>query len=50
MLNYISAEWYKLRHTKGIFIAFGFLLLLIALLFLPALGMMKPIFEVYEPM
>ena len=47
MLNYISAEWYKLRHTKGIFIAFGFLLLLIALLFLPALGMMKPIFEVY---
>ena len=31
MLNYISAEWYKLRHTKGIFIAFGFLLLLIAL-------------------
>ena len=47
MLNYISAEWYKLRHTKGIFIAFGVLLGLIALLFAPSFQMLRPSFEVY---
>lgn len=33
MLNYISAEWYKLRRRKGFFLAFGLLLLLIAAIF-----------------
>ena len=47
MLNYISAEWYKLRHTKGIFIAFGFLLLLISCFFVPAFWVESPTFEVY---
>lgn len=42
MLNYISAEWYKLRHTKGIFVAFGLLLLLIIVLFLPAFWYRDP--------
>lgn len=47
MLNYLSAEWYKLRHTKGIFIAFGILLALIASVFLPAFWYLEPTFEVY---
>lgn len=47
MLNYISAEWCKLRHTKGIFIGFGALLVLIALLFFPAAWGLKPVFSVY---
>lgn len=49
MLNYISAEWYKLRHTKGIFVAFGFLLVLITFLFFPsfALDYQESIFPVY---
>ena len=47
MLNYISAEWYKLRHTKGIFIAFGILLVMIVLFFLPAFWISPPTFGVY---
>ncbi|MCI9263864.1 MAG: ABC transporter permease subunit [Oscillospiraceae bacterium] len=47
MLNYISAEWYKLRRTKGIFVAFGVLLLLIAVLFIPSAWVMIPSLEVY---
>lgn len=47
MLNYLSAEWYKLRHTKGIFLAFGFLLFLISLFFIPAMWLHRPTFEVY---
>ena len=47
MLNYISAEWYKLRHTKGIFIAFGVLLVLISFFFIPALWIQRPTFGVY---
>ena len=47
MLNYISAEWYKLRHTKGIFVAFGFLLVLILLIFLPKFWYAEPSFAVY---
>ena len=47
MHNYISAEWYKLRRTKGFFIAFGVLLALIALLFYPTAWRMKPLFPVY---
>lgn len=47
MLNYISAEWYKLRHTKGIFVAFGLLLLLIITLFLPAFWYQEPTTEIY---
>ena len=35
MLNYISAEWYKLCRTKGIFLAFVFLLFMIGLIFYP---------------
>lgn len=47
MLNYISAEWYKLRHTKGIFIAFGILLALILVVFLPKFWYAVPSFGVY---
>lgn len=47
MLNYISAEWYKLRHTKGIFIAFGLLLALILVIFLPKFWLAAPTFRVY---
>lgn len=47
MLNYISAEWYKLRHTKGIFIALAFLLGLISLLFWPAYWYQGPTFSAY---
>lgn len=47
MLNYISAEWYKLRHTKGIFIAFGILLALILVLFLPKFWAVELGFGVY---
>lgn len=47
MLNYISAEWYKLRRTKGIFVAFGVLLVLIGLLFFPAAVAPEPTFPVY---
>lgn len=47
MLNYLSAEWYKLRRTRGIFIAFGLLLGLIALLFWPAFWVQEPTFSVY---
>ena len=47
MLNYISAEWYKLRQTKGIFLAFGLLLALIALLFLPSMWVVQPMFMAY---
>lgn len=47
MLNYISAEWYKLRRTKGFFIAFGVLLALIALLFYPTAWRLDPVFPVY---
>lgn len=47
MLNYISAEWYKLRRTKGIFIAFGLLLALILVLFLPKFWALEPSFGIY---
>ena len=47
MLNYISAEWYKLRHTKGIFLSFGVLLVLVTLLFVPAFWVQAPTFEAY---
>ena len=47
MLNYLSAEWYKLRRTKGIFIAFGILLALIATVFLPTFWSLTPAVEVY---
>lgn len=47
MLNYISAEWYKLRHTKGIFIAFGVLLGLILLVYIPKFWYTEPSFGVY---
>lgn len=47
MLNYISAEWYKLRRTKGLFIAFGLLLALIALIFLPKFWYAEPTFGMY---
>ncbi len=42
MLNYISAEWYKLRHTRGIFVALGILMFLIITLFLPAFWYRDP--------
>lgn len=47
MLNYLSAEWYKLRRTKGIFIAFGVLLALIATMFIPSAWYEEPTFGVY---
>lgn len=47
MLNYISAEWYKLRRTKGIFLAFGTLLCMIALMFWPAIWSQEPSFAIY---
>lgn len=47
MLNYISAEWYKLRHTKGIFIAFVILLAFILILFLPKFWVVEMRFEIY---
>lgn len=47
MLNYISAEWYKLRRTRGIFIAFGLLLCLVTLLFWPAFWYEEPTFYAY---
>lgn len=47
MLNYISAEWYKIRRTRGVFIAFGVLLVLISLLFIPSAWTQKPTFELY---
>lgn len=47
MLNYLSAEWYKLRCTKGIFAAFALLLVLIALLFWPAFWISEPSFSMY---
>lgn len=47
MLNYLSAEWYKLRKTKGIFVAFGVLLALIFLIFLPKFWYVEPSFGVY---
>ena len=47
MLNYISAEWYKLCRTKGLFIAFGILLVLVTLLFFPSFWYQMPTFGVY---
>lgn len=47
MLNYLSAEWYKLRRTKGIFLAFGLLLALIAMVFVPSFWYRKPTFGIY---
>lgn len=47
MLNYISAEWYKLRHTKGMFLAFGVLLCMIAFIFWPAFWYREPTFAIY---
>lgn len=46
MLNYISAEWYKLCRRKGIFIAFAVLLLLETSLFLPRVWDVEPTLEV----
>ena len=47
MLNYISAEWYKLRRTRGIFIAFAVLLALMAAVFIPSAWYDEPTFGVY---
>lgn len=47
MLNYLSAEWYKLRRTKGIFFAFALLLFLIGLMFIPAFWYEEPTIPVY---
>lgn len=47
MFNYLSAEWYKLRRTKGIFVAFGVLLALIAMIFIPSFWYKPPTFQIY---
>lgn len=47
MLNYISAEWYKLCRTKGIFLAFVFLLFMIGLIFFPTFWHAIPTIPMY---
>lgn len=47
MLNYLSAEWYKLRRTKGIFLAFGLLLAMIVSIFVPVFWYEEPTTKVY---
>ena len=47
MLNYISAEWYKLCRTKGIFLAFVFLLFMIGLIFFPTFWYAIPTIPMY---